>query len=168
KTDAAERPRLLVVDDDPAVVEYLCESLAARGYAPVGLTSAVEALARITAESFDLVVTDVEMPELHGSDLLRAVLEAKPNQLVLLITAYGSVEKAVAAVRAGACDFLTKPFKIEALVHAIERAFSERMLRREAVRLRSQVKASDPPSQVVAKRPAMRRVRGVARSGAAP
>src|SRR5690606_11839462 len=131
KADAVKRPELLVVDDQPAVVEYLCESLAARGYAPVGLASSLEALARIQAEPFDLVITDVEMPELHGVDLLRAVLEAKPNQLVLLITAYGSVEKAVAAVQAGACDFLTKPFKIESLVHSIEPAFSERMLRRD-------------------------------------
>ncbi len=166
KADAVKRPKLLVVDDQPAVVEYLCESLAARGYAPVGLTSSLEALARIQAEPFDLVITDVEMPELHGVDLLRAVLEAKPNQLVLLITAYGSVEKAVAAVQAGACDFLTKPFKIESLVHSIERAFSERMLRREIVRLRSQLKSSDPPSQVIAKSPAMRRVLDFARRAA--
>jgi DNA-binding NtrC family response regulator len=158
-----EGARLLVVDDDAAVVDYLCESLEERGYSAVGVTSAREALQRVKDEDFDLVISDVEMPELRGVDLLEALLEAKPNQLVLLITAYGSVELAVAAVRAGACDFLSKPFKIEALLHAIERAFSERMLRREVVRLRRALTHSDAPKQLVAKSHAMRRVLDVAR-----
>jgi DNA-binding NtrC family response regulator len=158
--------RILVVDDELAVVEYLCESLSARGYRAEGMTSSPEALARIKAEGFDLVVTDVEMPELRGVDLLRAILEAKPTQLVLLITAYGSVEMAAAAVREGACDFLTKPFKIEALLHAIERAFSERMLRREVVRLRARLKDPDAPLQIVAKSAGMRRVLDLARRAA--
>lgn len=156
-------PRILVIDDDSAVVDYLCESLEAHGYAAVGATSSLDALSRIKTEDFDLVISDVEMPELRGVDLLEAVLEAKPTQLVLLITAYGSVEMAVAAVRAGACDFLTKPFKIEALLHAIERAFSERMLRREVVRLRAALTQSDAPKQLVAKSRAMRRVVDLAR-----
>jgi DNA-binding NtrC family response regulator len=97
--------RILIVDDESAVVDYLCESLAAHGFEPVGTTSSLEALARIKKEDFDLVISDVEMPELRGVDLLSSILDAKPTQLVLLITAYGSVEMAVAAVRAGACDF---------------------------------------------------------------
>jgi DNA-binding NtrC family response regulator len=157
--------QILVVDDESAVVDYLCESLSAHGYAPVGMTSSVGALARISKDDFDLIVTDVEMPELRGVDLLSAILDVKPTQLVLLITAYGSVEMAVAAVRAGACDFLTKPFKIEALLHAIERAFSERMLRREVVRLRAALTRSDN-RPVVAKSIAMRRVLDVARRAA--
>ena len=158
--------RILIVDDDPAVVDYLCESLTQRGYVTVGLTSSVCALGRIKEDDFDLVVTDVEMPQLRGVDLLRAILDAKPAQLVLLITAYGGVEMAVAAVRRGACDFLTKPFRIEALVHSIERAFSERVLRREVVRLRAALYHSDAPRQVVAKSPAMRRVLDLARRAA--
>lgn len=150
--------RILVVDDDPAVVEYLCESLQGRGYEAKGLTSAVEGLAEVERERFDLVISDVEMPELRGVDLLEAILDVKPTQLVLLITAYGSVEMAVAAVQAGACDFLTKPFKIEVLLHAIERAFSERMLKREVVRLRAALAESDTTRSMVAKSAAMRRV----------
>lgn len=158
--------RILVVDDEPAVVDYLCESLVAKGYAAVGLTSSQAALARVRDEDFDLVIADVEMPELRGVDLLAAILEAKPTQLVLLITAYGSVEMAVAAVRAGACDFLTKPFKIEALFYAIERAFSERMLKREIVRLRVAMTRSYGLPSVVAKSPAMSRVLHIARRAA--
>jgi DNA-binding NtrC family response regulator len=158
--------RILVVDDESAVVDYLCESLSARGYQAVGVTSSREALARIKDEAFDLVISDVEMPEIRGAELLGAILDAKPAQLVLLITAYGSVETAVAAVRAGACDFLTKPFKIEALLHAIERAFSERMLKREIVRLRAAITHPDGPRTVVAKSIAMRRILDVARRAA--
>ncbi len=150
--------RVLVVDDDAAVVEHLCESLCGRGYAASGVTSATEALALVKREHFDLVISDVEMPELRGVDLLAAILDVKPTQLVLLITAYGSVEMAVAAVQAGACDFLTKPFKVEALFHSIDRAFSERMLKREVVRLRAALAQSDSPRSLVARSPAMRRV----------
>jgi DNA-binding NtrC family response regulator len=163
---AARDRRILVVDDDAAVVEYLCERLATRGYEPVGSTSSLQALARLQQEDFDLVISDVEMPELRGVELLAAILEAKPTQLVLLITAYGSVEMAVAAVQAGACDFLTKPFQIEALFHAIERAFSERMLKREVVRLRAAMIDPEAAKTVVAKSAAMRRVLDLARRAA--
>lgn len=158
--------RILIVDDDAAVVDYLCESLRGHGYEVSGLTSAVAALSSVKEQAFDLLISDVEMPDLRGVDLLRGVLDAKPTQLVLLITAYGSVEMAVAAVQAGACDFLTKPFRIEALLHAIDRAFSERMLKREVVRLRAALAPSDGPRPVVAKSPAMRRVLDLARRAA--
>lgn len=165
-TTGATEKRILVVDDDAAVVEHLCESLGSHGYDVTGVTSAIEALAKVKEREFDLVISDVEMPDIRGVDLLRGILDAKPTQLVLLITAYGSVEMAVAAVQAGACDFLTKPFKIEALLHAIGRAFSERMLKREVVRLRAALTPSDAPRPVVAKSPAMRRVLDLAHRAA--
>ncbi len=158
--------RILVVDDEPAVVEYLCEALAARGFRPTGLTSPQAAVARLERESFDLVVTDLEMPELRGLDLISAILAVNPSQLVLLITAYGSAEVAMAAVRAGACDFLSKPFPIEALVHAILRAFQDRSLRREVVRLRATL-ASGDAMPLVARSAAMERVVHLARRAAA-
>lgn len=160
---SSTKKRILVVDDDGAVVDHLCESLNARGYDAVGMACAESALAKVRGETFDLVITDVEMPRLRGLDLLSAILSERPTQLVLLITAYGSVEMAVAALQNGACDFLTKPFKIEALVHAIERSFSERMLKREVIRLRAALSPSDAPRPVVAKSVAMRRVLDLAR-----
>lgn len=157
--------RLLVVDDDPGVVDFLCESLAARGFATTGCGSGAEALALVAREAFDLVITDVEMPGMRGTDLCSALLEARPQQLVLLITAFGSIEFAVAAVRAGACDFVAKPFKIEALVFAIERAFRDRQVRREIVRLRTTRPAMDS-GDLVARSPAMRKVLDLARRAA--
>ncbi|NOJ80229.1 sigma-54-dependent transcriptional regulator [Myxococcus xanthus] len=159
------RRRLLILDDDAGVVDFLCESLDARGYEAVGRTSPEEALALFERESFDLVITDVEMPRLRGTEVLEALLTRKPGQLVVLITAFGSVELAVAAVKAGACDFVTKPFNIDALVLTLERAFRERQLRREIVRLRAAV-PGDTPGGLVARSPAMQKALEVSRRAA--
>jgi DNA-binding NtrC family response regulator len=159
------KKRLLLLDDDAGVVDFLCESLSEQGFDVTGLTSPREALARIKTDSFDLVVTDVEMPEMRGTELLSAILSEKPSQLVLLMTAFGSIDLAVATVQSGACDFIAKPFKIEALVLAIERAFRERKIRREIVRLRKMAPL-DPPGQIVAQSPAMKRVLETARKAA--
>ena len=159
----ADHAKLLVIDDDPAVVEFLVEELSAH-YAAVGETSARAGLERAATGEFDIVITDVEMPELRGTDLLAELLERKPGQLVLLITAFGSIELAVQAVRAGACDFVTKPFKLPALLFAIERALRERTMRREIVRLRKEL--GHDRGNLVAGSPAMQKVLDVARRAA--
>lgn len=149
--------RLLVVDDDASVVEYLRDALGDAGYAATGCTSAADALEELEQASFDLVIADVEMPGMRGPDLMAAIHARRPDQLVLLITAFGSIELATTVVRNGACDFLAKPFTIEALCHAVERALRERQLRREIVRLRRRI-ARETAGELVAESPAMRRV----------
>ncbi len=110
--------RLLIIDDDPAVVAFLTEELSA--YFEVGgEVSSIVALARARSEHFDLVIADVEMPELRGPDLLRALLADKPAQRVLMITAFGSASLAVELMRAGATHVLGKPFSIATLRAAI-------------------------------------------------
>jgi DNA-binding NtrC family response regulator len=160
----AERARILVVDDDAAVVELIVETLRDR-YTVDGVTSAREALARAAATDYDLVISDVEMPELRGTELLAEIIARKPKQLVLLITAFGSIELAVETVRAGACDFITKPFKSQVLIVAIERALRERTMRRELVRLRRELGEPDDGS-LVATSAAMSGVLDVARRAA--
>src|SRR5262249_23805471 len=155
------KTRILVVDDDPAVVELLVEELQGR-YDVVGQTSSPAALAQVLGEEIDLVIADIEMPELRGTDLLAAILEHKPTQLVVLITGFGSIERAVQAVRAGACDFIAKPFKSQTLILAIERALRERTMRREIVRLRRRL-GEDEHGELVARSPAMRTVLEIAR-----
>jgi DNA-binding NtrC family response regulator len=159
-----EKPSLLIVDDDASVVEYLVEVLAER-YTVTAETDPTAALARVKREDFDIVVSDVEMPGMRGPDLLAAILEAKPRQAVLLITAFGSIELAVEMVRAGACDFVTKPFKRETLVLAIERALRERSMRREIVRLRRDL-GEGHDEGLIAKSPAMHKVLDIARRAA--
>jgi len=154
--------RLLVLDDDPGVVEFLSESLGERGFRVEGFASPSEALERVSAQAFDLVITDVRMPGMRETDIVEAVLARRPEQLVLLMTAFGSIDLAVAAVRAGACDFIAKPFKIEALEFAIERALRDREMRREIVRLRSRLPEGEA-APLVSRSPAMSAVVQTAR-----
>jgi DNA-binding NtrC family response regulator len=162
----SDRPRILVVDDDPAVVELVVETLRDR-FDAEGTISAKEALDKVIAEDIDVLVTDVEMPEMRGTELLAAVLERKPGQLVMLITAFGSIELAVQTVRAGACDFVTKPFKSQVLILALDRALRERSMRREIVRLRRELgEGDDELGDLVASSDAMKRVLDIARRAA--
>lgn len=160
---SAERDRrLLVVDDDPGVVDFLVEMLDQEGYSALGLTEAPQALAALSRESFDLVITDVEMPGMRGLDLLAAIHAEHPDQLVLLMTAFGSIDLAMQGMRAGACDFLAKPFRIEELYGAVERTLRDRRMRRTAVRLGTPAADANPPA-FSARSPRMRQVLDLAK-----
>jgi DNA-binding NtrC family response regulator len=148
---------ILVVDDHPQVVDWLRDELGREGYTTTGCSDARAAVELAVREDFDLVVADVEMPGLRGIDLMSEIQARKPGTLVLLITAFGTVDLAVRAVKAGACDFVTKPFTIEVLLLAIERALRDRRMRKEIVRLR-RLTVDDAPDGIVARSPAMRRV----------
>ena len=162
---ARNKARILVVDDDAGVGDYLVEMLGEEGYLTESETSPRAALARIAATEYDLVVCDVEMPELRGTELMTAIHARRPGQLVLLITAFGSIDLAVQAMRAGACDFITKPFHSELLVLGIERALRERQMHKEIVRLRDTLAESDT-GDLIARSPPMRRVVELARRAA--
>jgi len=154
----AERS-VLVVDDDGAVLDWLVEALSSRSYLVEGTTSPREALARVRDTAIDIVVADVEMPEMRGIELVRAMHAARPDQLIVLVTAFGTIELAMRCVRAGAADFVAKPFTLDALVEVLERTLHERTMRRQVVRVR-------PPSEplggadagLVASSPAMKTV----------
>jgi len=162
-TSAETNARILVVDDEPGVVDYLVDLLRDEGYAVEGTVSPADALARQEGSGYDLVVADVEMPGMRGTDLLEAIHAGHPGRLVLLITAFGSIDLAVEAVRMGACDFVTKPFRGEVLLLAVARALRERQMRREIVRLRGSLAgAAASPDGLVARSRAMRRVVEVA------
>lgn len=158
--------RLLVIDDDPGMVEYLLDMLQQENYAPKGCTDTAEALQAIAGEAFDLVISDVEMPGMRGLDLMAAIHRQRPEQLVLLMTAFGSVDLAMHSVRAGACEFLTKPFRIEALYAAIDRALRDRQMRRTAVRIGvSKTPAND--DSFIAYSPRMKQMLALAERAAA-
>jgi DNA-binding NtrC family response regulator len=163
---AASGPaRILVVDDDASVVDYLTEMLAEDGHDVHGTTSPEDALGRLQTSSYHLVLSDVEMPGLRGTELMAEIHRRRPDQLVILITAFGSIDSAVKAVKAGACDFVTKPFRWEALQVAVQRALRERRMRREIVRLRSAAQPAEAGG-VVAESPKMQRALGIARRAA--
>jgi len=131
--------RVLVVDDDRDLCEVLEARLARRGYAVAWCTDAGEAFERLASDALDVVVTDLQMSGMNGLDLCARVVANRPDVPVVVITAFGSVDTAIAAIRAGAYDFLVKPVETDALDVALTRAVQHRALREELRRLRALV-----------------------------
>ncbi|MGH8671490.1 MAG: sigma-54-dependent transcriptional regulator, partial [Burkholderiales bacterium] len=112
---------ILVVEDDRDLCEALCETLKLAGYRVESAASGVQALAALKKQQVALVVSDVQMRPMDGHALLREIKSAYPHVPVLLMTAYGVIERAVEAMRAGACHYLTKPFEPETLLAEVAR-----------------------------------------------
>lgn len=131
--------RVLVVDDEPAMAQALEAGLVGQGHR-VSLSDAGEgALAMLASEEHDVVLTDLRMRGTSGLELCRRIVTNRPDLPVIVMTAFGSLDTAVAALRAGAFDMLTKPFEMEELGFAIERALQHRTLRDEVKRLRQEI-----------------------------
>src|SRR4029453_17611704 len=114
--------RVLVVDDDRELCAWLDAGLGAHGFVTETHTEPSAALDWLRNADVDVVITDLNMRGMHGLELCTRVVESRPDVPVLVITAFGSLETAIGAIRAGAYDFLTKPVELEALVVAVERA----------------------------------------------
>src|SRR5438445_615161 len=132
----AERGRVLVVDDDVDVCALLEVRLAGRGFEVARTTSAVAALDTLATAEVDVVLTDIKMARMSGLELCERIVASRPDLPVVVMTAFGTLEAAIAAIRVGAYDFVTKPVEIDALVIALERAVEHRTLRCEVERLR--------------------------------
>ncbi len=151
--------RVLLVDDDEALGQTLKAGLCKRGYEVEWRPSAASALTSLEVGSFDVVVTDLNMKGSSGIDLCERVVERWPDVLVLVLTAFGSLNSAVQAIRAGAYDFISKPVEIDALVIALDRAASHKRLREEVKRLRDEAARSPArPAQLIGESDAIRRV----------
>ena len=133
---ALDGARILVVDDDAAQCDLLADFLAELGAEVLRAGDGRGALALVERELPDLVISDVRMPGLSGGDLLSEVKRANPEVEVVLVTAYGTVRDAVAALRAGAADYLLKPLELDAVEHVARRALERRHLEREVRELR--------------------------------
>ncbi|HEX8950187.1 MAG TPA: sigma-54 dependent transcriptional regulator, partial [Polyangia bacterium] len=131
--------RVLVVDDEREMADTVAEYLSGRGYRAeiaVGGRAALQALKR---KEFDAVISDLRMDGIDGLDVLEAARAADPTRPVIIMTAYGTIDGAIEAVRRGAAQYLTKPFKMEEAALMLERALGERGLRRENEQLRRAV-----------------------------
>ena len=110
---------VLIVEDDKALSEALCDTLELEGYQVLAAQNGTEALGMMASNRFRLVVSDVQMPVMDGIELLSNLQRMADNIPVLLMTAYGSIEKAVAAIQSGAADYLLKPFEAKSLVDKV-------------------------------------------------
>jgi signal transduction histidine kinase len=134
-----QRARLLIVDDEEALMTALCNTLEAEGYATTGFTSAREALAQLRERQFDLLLTDLMMPEMDGIALLHAAQAIDPDLAGIVMTGHGTIDTAVEALRGGALDYVLKPFRLSNLRPVLTRALETRRLRTENIRLREAV-----------------------------
>ncbi|WP_262964554.1 sigma-54-dependent transcriptional regulator [Methylobacter psychrophilus] len=149
--------QLLVIDDESDVTDYLTEMLNDNGYKASGETDPQRALQRLETEHFDLVISDIEMPGMRGLDLMSAIHARKPEQLILLMTAFGSIDLGVRSLQAGACGFVTKPFSLNDLLASIERAFNDRQMHREIVRVGTSDQ-NPTPRGLIAESPNMKKI----------
>jgi two-component system, NtrC family, response regulator AtoC len=131
--------RVLVVDDDRDMCDFIADGLAKRGFQVQWRTQADEAFALMQAEDFDVVISDLNLRGMSGIELCERIAANRPDIPVVVVTAFGSLETAVAAIRAGAYDFITKPFQTDVLRLTLERAIQHRALRAEVTRLRRAV-----------------------------
>ena len=131
-----EPPRVLVVDDEEAVLDIIEEFLTLEGYRVTPVGSAKAALKQARSEPFDLILTDLKMPDMDGLELITRIKEWKPDAVLVMMTGFGTVETAIDAMKLGAFDYLLKPFKPDDVVRVIERALEKGRLERENVSLR--------------------------------
>ena len=130
---------ILVVDDDPAILEMCEDLLTEAGFDVQTCGSGQEALEAADEQDFDVVLSDLQMPGIDGLELIAAMRERRPETPVIIMTAFGTIEAAVAAMRGGALDFVTKPFRSEEMLVSLERAFERRALEEENRDLRRAV-----------------------------
>src|SRR5256885_4084972 len=159
-----EPATLLLVDDEPANLDSLERIFAREGYRTQRAETGAAALALLRDRPADVVLTDLMMPGMSGQELLRAVKAVAPDAEVVLMTAYGTVEAAVAAMKDGAYDFLTKPLKRHAVLKSVAQALEKRRLVLENKQLRARLAGVSSP--IVGQSPALRATLDIIRQAA--
>ena len=153
--------RILVVDDEEQMRDLLAKVLERKGYQVSVCGDGADALAILERDPVDLVVTDVRMPGLGGMEALRAIKELNPEIVVIIMTAFGSIDQAVQAVKEGAYDYVNKPFKIDEMLLTIEKALDERRLRHEVTTLRQELRTRYHFENLIGKSRVMQEIFGL-------
>lgn len=150
--------RILVVDDEPSMREFLTICLRRAGHEAEAAEDGAQALARLDVDPFDLVITDLTMPGLDGMELLRRVTARADPPLVIMITAFATTDTAVEAMKLGAYDYLTKPFKVDEIQVVVQRALERVDLSAENQRLRDELRSVQRLDGMVGRSAAMQKV----------
>jgi len=125
---AATVARLLIVDDETALMTALCKTLELENYATTGFTSAAEALEHLRHHRYDILITDLMMPEMDGIRFLQSAQAIDPNLSAIMMTGHGTIDTAVKALQSGALDYILKPFRLDNLLSVMTRALAMRAL----------------------------------------
>lgn len=150
--------RILLVDDEPSILNVLTTLLRKQGYEVTPLGGGEEVLEIIKDQKFDLVLTDIRMSPVDGLQVLTSMQEIQPQTPVILLTGYGSVQTAVEAMKGGAFDYVTKPFKVDELLLTVKRALEYHNVMLENTVLRNQLEAKYRLDNIVATSESMRKV----------
>lgn len=150
--------RLLIVDDEAGMCEFLEIMLQKNGYQVSSRQSARMAIDDLETENFDLVISDINMPEMSGLELLSTVKEKSPSTEVIMITAYASTDTAIQAMKRGAYDYITKPFNNDEILLTIKKALKNSQLQRENRRLQQELEKRYGFGNLIGKNPAMLKV----------
>jgi two-component system response regulator AtoC len=150
--------KILVVDDEALMRNFLVEALKRKGLEAIAAENGPKALNLLKEQSFDLVITDMKMPGITGMDVLKAIKEISPRTLVIVVTAFGTIENAVEAMQSGAFHYLIKPFSLESLMANIEKANQHMALVEENTYLREQIIPHPCGRSIIAESPAMKKI----------
>ena len=141
--------RILVVDDDRDMEQMLVEFIRGRGDEAVGVNSGAQALMTLQREKVDLVLSDLKMKGMDGLELLQSIKSKYPNLHVVIMTAFGSIDTAIEAIKMGAADYLTKPFKMELVSFTLDKVLRSVEMERENTRLRSAVQRQNSFQEII-------------------
>jgi DNA-binding NtrC family response regulator len=150
--------KIILVDDEASILSVLSTLLKAEGHEVVPVLGGEKAMEVIKGQQFDLMISDIRMSPVDGMQLLRTIRRESPSTAVIMITAYGSVETAVEAMKEGAFDYVTKPFKVDELLITVQRALEYRNAIAENVNLKAQLESRYQFENIIAESPAMRKV----------
>jgi DNA-binding NtrC family response regulator len=151
-------PKILLVDDEPSILSVLCTVLKSEDYDVTAASDGQQAIDLFRSGDFDLLISDIRMNPINGMDILRIVHEEKPSTSVIMLTAYGSVETAIEALKLGAFDYVTKPFKVDELLITVQRALSYRDALNENATLKRQLDTRYEFNNIIAESPSMKNV----------
>jgi len=133
---STESPRILVVDDERVIREMLSDFLGLEGYVVRTVEDGVQALVELQRRSYNLVISDLKMPNMNGLELIGKITELGIPVLTIIMTGYGTVETAIEAMKHGAYDYVLKPFRVEEVVHTVQRGLERQRLQHENLRLK--------------------------------
>ena len=150
--------RILVVDDEQIIRESLSFILKKEGYNVEEAANGKDALMKHEANPFDIIITDIEMPEMKGVDLLKQIRQRTPQTLVVIITAFGSVETAVLALREGAADYILKPVNFDDLLYRVKKLCDYHALIVENSLLRRELQRTYDFDQIIGQSMPMKKI----------
>jgi len=149
---------ILIVDDEESVRSSLYKWFIEDGYNVDTAADAKEALQKLEKQSWDIILLDIKMPGMNGLELQERIRDIDPTIVIIMITAYASVDTAVQALKAGAFDYVTKPFDPDDLEHLIRNAIEKRKLTRENLQLKQKINQLNPEETIIAESPQMKHV----------